>query len=263
MSKKSAPPPTGYTAPGQGTPGAFQNATEAEARSNRPTQSTDFGTSSWTSDSAGNWTQNLKANPALQGGLFNLMGQANDATKTPISNGESARTQAYDAVYGRAASRLDPQFDQAENQLQTQLVNQGFTPGTAAYDRAYDQLNRSKTDAYANARRDAEIQSGNAAQQQQQMDVTSQQAPFSTMQLIQSLLQMPGFNQGPQYLNAAMGTSNYNMQNQQMENKGWGDLMGGLFSLGGTLGSAAMLAPALKGLGAVKGAAAPVAAAGG
>lgn len=242
MGKKDAGPPSGYTAPGQGDPGTFQQAATAEAQGNRPNQNTDFGSTGWKMDpGTGQWTQNTRLNSSLGSTLFNLQNQGNQAWQNPLDSGESARTKASDSWYNQEKSRLDPQWNQAGDAMQTQLTNQGFVPGTEAYDKAYGNFSRAKTDAYQTANNNAIQQGGNAAQQQQQMDLTRRNAPFSMMQLLQGLTSMPGFNAGPRYLDAAMGTSNYNLQNQQMSNQGWGNLMGGLFNLGGTLGGAGIL----------------------
>lgn len=44
-------------------------------------------------------------------------------------------------------ARIDPRFEEDRQRLDTQLANQGIVPGTVAYDRAIDELNRQRTDA--------------------------------------------------------------------------------------------------------------------
>lgn len=44
-------------------------------------------------------------------------------------------------------SRLEPQFDRDRQALESRLISQGFQPGTEAYQRAADELNRARTDA--------------------------------------------------------------------------------------------------------------------
>lgn len=64
-------------------------------------------------------------------------------TAPSLTTGDLERSRVEEALY----SRLEPQFDRDRRALETQLVNQGFTPGTAGYNQAIDELNRAKTDA--------------------------------------------------------------------------------------------------------------------
>lgn len=68
---------------------------------------------------------------------------------------EAARQAASDALYKQATSRLDPQFDQQQKQLETQLVNSGVARGSDAWNNAMSQFGRQKTDAYDTAQRSA------------------------------------------------------------------------------------------------------------
>lgn len=56
-----------------------------------------------------------------------------------------------DSVYGQAASRLDPQWAQNDNDVKSQLAAQGISENSDAYRRAYDNMSRSKNDAYNQA----------------------------------------------------------------------------------------------------------------
>jgi len=73
------------------------------------------------------------------------------------------RKAVEDALYGRATSRLDPQFEQQQRQLETSLANKGIAIGSEAWNRAMDQFSRARNDAYAGARSDA-ISGGGAEQ---------------------------------------------------------------------------------------------------
>lgn len=70
-----------------------------------------------------------------------------------------------DTAYQQATRELDPQWSDAKTQFDQDMVNRGLAPGSAAYDAAYANFNRSKEDAYNNARSSAQ-QQGLAAQQQ-------------------------------------------------------------------------------------------------
>lgn len=59
--------------------------------------------------------------------------------------------QIQNSLYQQQAQYLDPQFAQSDEQLSSQLANQGLTPGSAAYQNAMDQQNRNKTFAYNSA----------------------------------------------------------------------------------------------------------------
>ena len=64
---------------------------------------------------------------------------------------EDARQQAEDAIYGRATSRLDPQWEQRSSQMEAKLAAQGLRPGDKAYDQAMENMGRERTDAYQQA----------------------------------------------------------------------------------------------------------------
>lgn len=75
------------------------------------------------------------------------------------------RNAVSNAVYGQATSRLDPQYEHSEEQLRSQLANQGLGENSAAWQTAMDQFGRQKTDAYNQANFSA-TQAGAAEQQQ-------------------------------------------------------------------------------------------------
>lgn len=100
--------------------------------------------------SAGSLTNNLDFSGAPQ-----LYGADN-------FNAANMRTQA--AEYAQAASRLDPQFANSQNDLDAKLANQGVVAGSEAYGRAQDQEARNRNDAYNQAIYSA-IGAGNTEQQ--------------------------------------------------------------------------------------------------
>ena len=65
----------------------------------------------------------------------------------PVADAE-ARQQTIDAINSQYASRLDPQFADAQTALETQLANQGIGVGSDAYTKAMESQNRSRNDAY-------------------------------------------------------------------------------------------------------------------
>jgi hypothetical protein len=67
------------------------------------------------------------------------------------NNASGAVKAVTDAYYNQARSRLDPQWQQQEQQLNDSLANQGIGINSAAYGNAKDILGRSKNDAYNQA----------------------------------------------------------------------------------------------------------------
>ncbi len=136
----------------------------------------------------------------------------------------ATRGRVEDALYGRATSRLDPQFQQRQQELDIQLRNQGIMPGSEMYRREMDNLGRERERAYAGARQEAVAGGGAEESRQFGLGLTARQSAIAemlqrrgwTLNEIQSLLsgqqigmpQMPGFTQAgvsqpPQYLQAA------------------------------------------------------------
>lgn len=77
-----------------------------------------------------------------------------------------ARLLASGANYQQYASRLDPQFDRAEDRERTRLANMGFSQNSAGYKDALDDFGRTKNDAYNQAILSS-IREGEAAAQGQ------------------------------------------------------------------------------------------------
>lgn len=92
-------------------------------------------------------TSNLSV-PGIQSS-FNP-GQAVQGHVGPTDFNQAA-SQAANAVYGQATSRLDPQWQLAQSQEETKLANQGLGQNSDAYKNAMDQFGRAKTDAYNQA----------------------------------------------------------------------------------------------------------------
>lgn len=74
---------------------------------------------------------------------------------------EATRQRVQDALYSQYASRLNPEWTNKENDLNSRLAAQGITQGSEAYNREMDTMGRSKNDAYDQARRSATAESTN------------------------------------------------------------------------------------------------------
>lgn len=108
------------------------------------------------------------ATPQLQMGL-DFGGTQN------VQGADVSRQRAEDAIYKSATSRLDPQWQQRQTDLETQLANRGITTGSEAYTRAMDDFNRQRSDAYQQASMGAITGAGAEAQRNQGMDLSAHQ----------------------------------------------------------------------------------------
>lgn len=71
------------------------------------------------------------------------------------------RQRVEDAQYGRQTAYLDPEYQNKEKQLTSNLANQGIMQGSEAWKNAFDDYNRSKSFDYSQARNDAILAGGN------------------------------------------------------------------------------------------------------
>lgn len=81
--------------------------------------------------------------------------QAQQVSASPASAGQfdvSAFRPFADAVYSEATRQLDPQFQSQEAAFRQRMVNQGIQEGTPAFDTALGNFERSRNDAYSQAR---------------------------------------------------------------------------------------------------------------
>jgi hypothetical protein len=187
-----------------------------------------------------------------------LFGQAagggaggNGGFASPATGG-TVRDRAETALYERASSRLDPQWDQRRERLRTELYNQGLRPGMAGYDTQMDNFERSRQDAYQTAMNESIMGGGQEASREFGIEQQIYQAALARrLQAINEMnavmsgqqaqypqfpsFQGAGSTQGPDLLGA--GTSMYGMQlgsyNAQQANQA--NQMNGLFSMAGTI----------------------------
>ncbi len=111
---------------------------------------------------ASNW-QGLGGGPDL--GFLSQFNTSGQVTPTTAASLQGAMQPYVDSAYQQQTRELDPQWQANQAQFQQQMVNQGLAPGSAAYQQAFDNFNRSKDDAYNQARSTAQ-QQGLAAQAQ-------------------------------------------------------------------------------------------------
>lgn len=238
----------------------------------------------------GGWTMNVTLSPAEQAALEaqqriragrsgmaeELLGTASSALQEPMpelqawgsspGNVSALRQRAEDAIYQRISSRLDPMWDQRQEALDVRLRNQGLNPGTEAYDRAMQEFERSRTDAYQTAINES-ITGGGAESQLQfgqelagstyENQLRAQQRDEAIAKRVQALneiaaaigggqIQMPQFpgfspaqgGETPDLLGAAGQAYQGGMQQYSQAQQQQANFMQGLFSLAPLLGMA-------------------------
>jgi len=165
------------------------------------------------------------------------------------------RQNVSDAIYGRSARYLDPQFSQAEDAERTRLANQGFQTGTEGFSRSMGDFNLSKQRAYADARDAAASQAGaevsrdygmglSSRQQAVSEALSKRQLPLNMIAALQGGQQvgMPSFPGAPSgqgiggtdYLGAAGQQGQANLQNYGIGAGQYNSQMGGLYGLLGS-----------------------------
>ena len=121
------------------------------------------------------------------------------------------------------------------------LANQGIDPGSAAYGKEMDTLNRGQNDAYSSAMSGA-IQQGTAAGHTAFQDnLAAQNNPYQQMGALGAMSgqsQAPG---GAQYLPAAMANYQGALQGYGIQQQGKNSQMAGTSQLGSLLPYLSML----------------------
>jgi hypothetical protein len=162
-----------------------------------------------------------------------------DLLGTPLQLGNEA-TEA--RLMDLGMKRLTPQFERNQEALRTRLLNSGIREGSDAWNAEMSRMSQSENDAITQL-----LLSGRAQANQEIM--AERNAPINEITALMSGSQVsnPNFVSTPQTQvagvdYAGMVQNNYNNQMQawQQQNQNSNAMMGGLFGLGGTLGSAAM-----------------------
>lgn len=263
---KQAPAPPNYKGAAEAQGASSATNTAAQTNANRPNQSTPFGSSSWVQGPDGKWTQSSSLAGPLGGAATNLNEQAAGNLGAPmdwnqfgkLDDGSAAREQAIESSYNASTRRLDPQWQQRETQMRSQLANSGLDPNSEAYRNASRELNTNRNDAYSSAMSEA-IRGGTAAQsatfqqnlqarQQQIMEVLKQRGmPVEELQGLMGFMKMPGFmgagSADPtQFLAAAGMQGNAALQKWIAENQANADAWGGAMDAVGSVAGPAAFA---------------------
>lgn len=155
---------------------------------------------------------------------------------TPFDLNSSINTQQADI----AKTLLDPVWNQREQALRTQLANQGITQGSDAYTNAYRDFGMQRDQAY-----NAALLQGRSQAEQEALTNRNQPLNEITALLGGSQVSQPNFTNTPSesiappdYQGAVYNSANLAQKNYQTQLAQNNAMMGGLFGLGGTLGSA-------------------------
>lgn len=256
MGKDSpAPPaPPDYAGAAAATAAGNKDAAIAAQRGSMINQFTPYGSLTYSDagkDSFGNPIYNSNINLSASGqqmlnqqnklgtGLFtaqdNALNQVNGRGPMDLKSVQDVA----DRAYKNYTSRLDPQWAHQQEMTDTQLRNQGLTPGTEAYDNAMRDFNNAKNDAYTQANTAAI----NTMPQTYQLAAAQYDQPLNELNALRTGSQVTN----PQFTNANPGqqtTAGANMlgaaqmqgqYNQGLYNSQVGQqnaAMGGLFNLG-------------------------------
>jgi hypothetical protein len=129
-----------------------KNLARLQARLNRPTESTPFGTRSWTEGPNDTWSSSIQYSPLGQ----NLLNSANkgysrveESFSKPFS--VSGADELQDKVEKALLERQMPQFEKLRTGRLNDQVVRGHNPGTSGYDNTMRSLNQQENDMYSQA----------------------------------------------------------------------------------------------------------------
>lgn len=126
-----------------------------QTQANRPNVYNPYGSSTWTQDGSGNWTNTQSLTPEQQA-IFNqqqgimggLMGQFGSNTGMDMKKySQWADATSPDAAISAIMARMQPQLAASGDALRSRLAAQGLTQGSESYNNAYDTYNREVNDA--------------------------------------------------------------------------------------------------------------------
>ena len=270
----SAPAAPDYRGAAQETAQANVDAARVATAANRVNQVTPYGSLNYAitgSDPYGNptWTattslsdvgQQLLNNQnqtslGLGGTINSALGQVQNTMDKPFnpnlpSTGMNPG-QSYQDAY---MQRLAPQLEQGRESMQAQLANQGVVPGTKAYENAMRQQAMKENDLLLGATTQGFGVGQQANQNAFNQEMTKYNMPLNTLSALRTgaQVQNPTFQNAPQQattagadlLGAASSQYNAAMGGFNAQQAAQANLNSGLMGLGGTLGAAALMAPA-------------------
>jgi hypothetical protein len=244
----------------------YTKAAEATAAGNRVNQITPYGNLTYSEgplDTKGNqtWTANVSLSPAQQQlldiqnqtslGLGNLqnkgLGYVENMISKPFDTSMLPQTgiNAGETMTDSIMRRLAPTLAQQSQSFDAKMANQGIPVGSEAYNNAKRVFDQQQNDLLTSSVIQG-TQTGLAANQQgfNQLGYIRNE-PINTLNAVRSGSQVtnPSFVStaaGPDYLGAAQSGYNAQLAGANAQNAANNAFTGGLMSLGGSLGAAAM-----------------------
>lgn len=182
MGKKSkpAPPPApDYTALANQQAQQSQQLAQQQTQANRPTQVTPWGTSSWSQDPSGEWTQKIELTPQQQAALESqlstqqglsglaqgMIGRVGESFGKPMDFGKlpaagavptagalpEADAAERQRIENALFERMRPEHERAQAGLEGQLQNMGLTRGSEAWNREMERMGKQQAGERFNA----------------------------------------------------------------------------------------------------------------
>lgn len=121
----------------------------------------------------GNQTAGFQYGMADAGAIDQSKIQGAQMPNMSVDKGENYMSNMQDAYWNQAKSRLDPQWQQRQGDLENQLQNMGLTRGSEAWNREAQNMSMQRNDAYGGAMNSAILNSGAEAQRRQGMDIAA------------------------------------------------------------------------------------------
>ncbi len=223
-----------------------QNVKDAQlgAAYNRPDQTDAFGnTVSWSqtgTDANGNpiFSQKNALGTTGQQYATGLAGLGQQYFNAVGNQPDLSSTAAFDKAYGYATANLEPRFQRTQDQLYTQLRNQGLDPTSEAYKSQMNDLALQQNEARNNLVTNLQGQMFNQGLQgrQQYLNELQPGMQFGNVALGQNSSPFAGINTGNVDLTSLYGLQKQQeQQNYQAKLANQGSMLGGLASIGGSI----------------------------
>ena len=255
--KSSAPPPPDYAGAAQATAAGNAEAARIAARANRVDQVSPYGTRTFEDLGNDRWKETVALSPVQQAlfdhdnrikqGLSQVsskgLGYVQNALDSPFDQSKLPESTVNAGETGQAAilRRIQPQLDRDREGLRTQLLNQGLSQDSEAYDREMDRADRQSNDAYSQAALQGISIGDRARQQGIQEQSFFRNEPLNMLNAVRSGAQItnPTFTNVPQQqttpgadlLSAANMSYNAQLANTNAQNAQGTGMMSGLFGL--------------------------------
>ena len=203
----------------------YKGAAEATGKSGQVSQYTPYGSQVYSADpnSPSGYKSTISLAPGAQGALDTQMGLSKEMgtlAQEQIPGVREQYSQPMDQSsvqdianksYEAQTSRLDPQWNQREDQTRTRLANQGLMSGGEAYGNEMRDFNSARNDAY----QQANLASIATMPQTYQLATSAYNQPLNVLNALRTgaQVQNPQFGAGgalTDYMQAAKGQGAYN-----------------------------------------------------